>query len=46
MPVAKAIVTDDYTPPIAATVLAFVVIGGFFYWLIKKNQTLNTITYE
>jgi membrane protease YdiL (CAAX protease family) len=46
MPVAKAIATDDYTPPIAATVLAFAVIGGFFYWLIKKNQTLNTITYE
>lgn len=46
MPVAKAIATDDYTPPITATVLAFVVIGGFFYWLIKKNQTLNTITYE
>lgn len=46
MPVAKAIVADDYTPPIAVTVLAFAVIAGFFYWLIKKNQTLNTITYE
>jgi membrane protease YdiL (CAAX protease family) len=46
MPVAKAIATDDYTPPITATILAFVVIGGFFYWLIKKNQTLSTITYE
>lgn len=46
MPVAKAIATDDYTPPITATILAFVVIGGFFFWLIKKNQTLNTITYE
>jgi len=46
MPVAKAIATDDYTPPITATILAFVVIGGFFYWLIKKNQTLNTLKYE
>lgn len=46
MPVAKAIATDDYSPPILATILAFVVIGGFFFWLIKKNQTLNPSTYE
>ncbi|MDI1235202.1 MAG: CPBP family intramembrane metalloprotease [bacterium] len=46
LPVAKAIAADNYTPPVVTIVLAFMVIGGFFYWLIKKHQILNTPTYE